>query len=86
MSIELTIFLAVLSGALTVCSFFAGRLSAAKAAGLSEGRIMEKLDNIEKAVDKQGNVSDRALTTANEALQSAKSAHHRLDMIERKAT
>lgn len=82
MQIELTVMLAVISAALGVAGYAAGRLSSAKASGLSEGRILAKLEHIEKALDHQGNTSDRALETAAEALQCAKSAHYRIDMIE----
>ena len=81
MQIELTVLLAVLAGVLGFAGFAAGRLTSAKNAGLSEGRIMEKLQHIEKALEKQTTVAELALRTADEALQSSRSAHRRIDEL-----
>lgn len=47
------------------------------------GKIEEKIDNISSSMNEAKNTADEARTTANKALDSTKSAHRRLDKMDK---
>lgn len=51
MTIELSVFIAVIGCALSVGTFFIGRLTAAKSTGQQTGQVLTELGYIKKGID-----------------------------------
>lgn len=60
-SIDMSILIAVLGFALSVGTFFIGRLTAAKKDGVEDGEMKSDVRHIKNAVDKQGDKLDRVV-------------------------
>ena len=61
MTIELSVLIAVLGFALSVGTFFVGRLTAARSDGITDGEMKSDVRHIKNAVDKQGDKLDRVV-------------------------
>lgn len=61
MSIDMSILIAVLGCALSVGTFFVGRMTAAKTDGKEDGEMRANVSHIKNAVDKQSDKLDRVV-------------------------
>ena len=61
MTIDITILIAVLGFALSVGTFFVGRMTAAKTDGVEDGEMKSDVRHIKAAVDKQSDKLDRVV-------------------------
>lgn len=61
MTVDITVLIAVLGFALSVGTFFIGRMTAAKTNGIADGEMKSDVRHIKNAVDKQGGKLDQVV-------------------------
>ena len=86
MQIEVTILVAVLGFALSVGTFFAGRMTAAKNSGKQDGVILTEIgylksgvDDIKRQIHEEDNRHNLLVERVAMVEASAKQAHKRID-------
>ena len=66
MNIDVSILIAVCGFALSVGTFFVGRMTAAKTDGIADGEMKSDVRHIKNAVDKQGGKIDQVVENYEE--------------------
>jgi hypothetical protein len=84
MTIELSVLIAVLGFALSVGTFFVGRLTAAKTDGIADGEIKSDVRHIKNAVDKQGGKLDQVVENYEEIKIELERLKGRMTALEQK--
>ena len=91
MRIEVTILIAIIGCALSVGTFFIGRTSAAKTDGKEAGTMQSDLGYVKSGIDdikaeqrEQRKMNTQLFERLTAVEESCKSAHKRLDEIERR--
>lgn len=84
MSIDMSILIAVLGFALSVGTFFIGRLTAAKKDGVEDGEMKSDVRHIKNAVDKQGGKLDQVVENYEEIKIELERLKGRMTALEQK--
>lgn len=82
MTIDITILIAVIGFALSVGTFFVGRITAAKTSGLSDGELKADVKHIKAAVDKQDRKLDDVAANYSELKDEIAELKERLHVLE----
>lgn len=84
MNIDMNILIAVLGFALSVGTFFIGRLTAAKKDGVEDGEMKSDVRHIKNAVDKQGGKLDQVVENYEEIKIELERLKGRMTALEQK--
>lgn len=84
MTIELSVLIAVLGFALSVGTFFVGRMTAAKTDGVEDGEMKSDVRHIKNAVDKQGGKLDQVVENYEEIKIELERLKGRMTALEQK--
>jgi hypothetical protein len=84
MTIDLTILIAVVGCALSVVTFFIGRVTAAKSSGIADGEMKSDVRHIKNAVDKQGGKLDQVVENYEEIKIELERLKGRMTALEQK--
>ena len=84
MTIDITILIAVCGFALSVATFFVGRVTAAKSKGKEDGEMRSDVRHIKDAVDKQGNKLDKVIENYEEITLELEKLKGRVIALEQK--
>ena len=84
MSIDMSILIAVLGCALSVGTFFVGRMTAAKKDGVEDGEMKSDVRHIKNAVDKQGGKLDQVVENYEEIKIELERLKGRMTALEQK--
>lgn len=84
MSIDATILIGVLGFAISVGTFFVGRMTAAKKDGVEDGEMKSDVRHIKNAVDKQGGKLDQVVENYEEIKIELERLKGRMTALEQK--
>lgn len=84
MTIDITILIAVLGFALSVGTFFVGRLTAAKSDGIADGEIKANIRYIKESVDKHDKKLDRVAENYESVRTEIVELRGRLELLEQR--
>ena len=84
MSIDMSILIAGLGFALSVGTFFVGRMTAAKTDGVEDGEMKSDVRHIKNAVDKQGGKLDQVVENYEEIKIELERLKGRMTALEQK--
>lgn len=84
MTIDLTILITVIGCALSVVTFFIGRVTAAKSGGIADGEMKSDVRHIKTAVDKQGGKLDQVVENYEEIKIELERLKGRMTALEQK--
>jgi predicted nuclease with TOPRIM domain len=84
MTIELSVLIAVLGFALSVGTFFIGRITAAKSSGQENGEMRANVRYIRESVDKHDKKLDRVAENYESLKREVVELRGRLDMVEQR--
>lgn len=84
MTIELSVLIAVLGFALSVGTFFIGRLTSAKKDGISDGETKANIRYIKESVDKHDKKLDRVAENYESVRTEIVELRGRLEMLEQR--
>lgn len=84
MTIELSVLIAVLGFALSVGTFFIGRVTAAKTDGIADGETKANVRHIKDTVDKQSNKLDRVVEDYEEVKIELEKLKGRVNSLEQR--
>lgn len=84
MTVDITVLIAVLGFALSVGTFFAGRMTAAKKDGIADGEMKSDVRHIKNAVDKQGGKLDQVVENYEEIKIEQERLNGRMTALEQK--
>lgn len=84
MNIDMSILIAVLGFAMSVGTFFIGRLTAAKKDGVEDGEMKSDVRHIKNAVDKQGGKLDQVVENYEEIKIELERLKGRMTALEQK--
>lgn len=84
MSIDMSILIAVCGFALSVGTFFVGRMTAAKTDGVEDGEMKSDVRHIKNAVDKQGGKLDQVVENYEEIKIELERLKGRMTALEQK--
>ena len=84
MSIDVSILIGVLGFALSVGTFFIGRVTAAKTDGFADGELKSDVRHIKNAVDKQGGKLDQVVENYEEIKIELERLKGRMTALEQK--
>ena len=82
MTIELSVLIAVLGFALSVGTFFVGRMTAAKTDGIADGELKSDIKHIKATVDKQDRKLDDVAANYSELKDEIAELKERLHVLE----
>lgn len=82
MTIELSVLIAVLGFALSVGTFFVGRLTAARSDGITDGELKSDIKHIKATVDKQDRKLDDVAANYSELKDEIAELKERLHVLE----
>lgn len=86
MTIDITVLIAVLGFALSVGTFFVGRMTAAKTFGQKDGEMQANVRHIKDTVDKQSNKLDRVVETYEEIKIELEKLKGRMNALEQRVS
>ena len=84
MNIDITILIAVIGCALSVGTFFVGRMTAAKSSGQEDGEMRANVRYIRESVDKHDRKLDRVVENYEALKREVVELRGRLDMVEQR--
>ena len=84
MAIEITVLIAVIGCALSVGTFFVGRMTAAKSSGQEDGEMRANVRYIRESVDKHDRKLDRVVENYEALKREVVELRGRLDMVEQR--
>ena len=84
MTIDITILIAVLGFALSVGTFFVGRMTAAKSDGISDGETKANIRYIKESVDKHDKKLDRVAENYESMKREIVELRGRLEKLEQR--
>jgi hypothetical protein len=84
MNIDVSILIAVCGFALSVGTFFVGRMTAAKTDGVEDGEMKSDVRHIKNAVDKQGGKLDQVVENYEEIKIELERLKGRMTALEQK--
>lgn len=84
MNIDMSILIAVCGFALSVGTFFVGRMTAAKKDGVEDGEMKSDVRHIKNAVDKQGGKLDQVVENYEEIKIELERLKGRMTALEQK--
>lgn len=84
MTIDITILIGVLGFALSVGTFFIGRVTAAKTSGQKDGEMQANVRHIKDTVDKQSNKLDRVVEDYEEVKIELEKLKGRVNSLEQR--
>lgn len=84
MTIDIAVLIGVLGFALSVGTFFVGRMTAAKTDGIADGEMKSDVRHIKNAVDKQGGKLDQVVENYEEIKIELERLKGRMTALEQK--
>ena len=84
MSVEISVLIAVLGFAMSVGTFFIGRVTAAKTSGQKDGEMQANVRYIKDTVDKQSNKLDRVVEDYEEVKIELEKLKGRVNSLEQR--
>ena len=84
MTIEISVLIAVCGFALSVGTFFIGRLTAARSDGIADGETKANIRYIKESVDKHDRKLDRVAENYESVRQEITELRGRLDLLEQR--
>lgn len=84
MAIDISVLIGVCGFALSVGTFFVGRMTAAKNAGLADGETKANIRYIKESVDKHDKKLDRVAENYESVRQEITELRGRLDLLEQR--
>ena len=84
MTIEISVLIAVIGCALSVGTFFVGRLTAAKSSGKEDGELKSDVRHIKESVDRQGDKLDTVIENYEDISVELEKVKGRVTALEQK--